>query len=96
MKVYLALRAVNDVFVTQVYGFAVDGTDYILSVDIDYSERTLVAEEQQAMEQIFDQYVMHNYLIYLSVEHTRNLLHYNSIHSLHYIVSHMLPSAGQL
>lgn len=42
-------------FVCSVFGFAAGGTDYILAVDVDYTDRTLVDKEQKAMEQIFDQ-----------------------------------------
>ncbi|GMH44410.1 hypothetical protein BSKO_12362 [Bryopsis sp. KO-2023] len=37
-----------------IIGYAPDGTDYTLDLDIDYSERTLVESEQATMQEIFD------------------------------------------
>lgn len=55
MKMCLHCFNMNGVLVIQVYGFAAGGTDYILAVDVDFTDRSLVTKEQVALEQIFDQ-----------------------------------------
>lgn len=40
--------------VCSVMGFAAGGTEYVLELDIDHSDRTLIPDEQAAMKDIFD------------------------------------------
>lgn len=41
-------------FVCSVVGFAAGGTDFVLELDVDHSDRELVEEEQMAMQTIYD------------------------------------------
>ncbi|GMH44721.1 hypothetical protein BSKO_12673 [Bryopsis sp. KO-2023] len=40
--------------VCSVVGFAAGGSEYVVEIDIDYTDRTLIDEEQSAMQDIFD------------------------------------------
>lgn len=37
-------------------GYAAEGTEYTVEVDVDYTDRMQIQEEKDAMQEIFDRY----------------------------------------